>query len=496
MACLFIEGFDKYGPTNSNSASVIAMLQAGEWTAASGTLNVAAPLSATGQAMLINGTSGFNKTLAANYARLIGGVRFSSTNAAQAVVIQFRDGATAQCTLCVETTGVANLRTGGNAGTILLSGGSISANSTHYFEWDITFSATGAYQVWLDGVSLFSGTGNTHTSANNYANVVALGGLSATTSMQLDDFYLFDSTGTINNAVLLTSPRVETTFPNSDSAVQFAFGAAVLGSPAQRTAVVTNSPAANTLFLRPYIPSRAGTLNSVTIVPAATNAATNYRPVVYADSAGAAGTLMSAGSTVTGTTVNTPLTMPLTTPQSLVAGTQYWLGMMNDITTNLQQSDGGTLGYRVNTTFASGAPGSAGAMTSGQPSFLIWGNLTGLTVNNYEVNQQPPPGTPSYVFDATVGHEDLYGFNALSVPPTNVYAVAVKAYVSKSDSGTKTCSMRMKSGATDSAGSLAGQAPGTTFGWLTSMFETDPNGAIPWTGANLNAATSGIRVDS
>jgi hypothetical protein len=127
---------------------------------------------------------------------------------------------------------------------------------------------------------------------------------------------------------------------------------------------------------------------------------------------------------------------------------------------------------------------------------LIWGNLAGVAVNYDEVNNQPPDGQYSYVFDATVNHEDLYGFGALSVTPASVYAVAVKGYVQRSDSGAKTISLRTKSGASDSGGSLAGQTPATTYGWMASVFETDPATGAAWTGANLNAATSGIRVDS
>ena len=85
-----------------------------------------------------------------------------------------------------------------------------------------------AYQVWLDGVSAFSSTGDTQPTANNYANGIAVA-LGAARGLTLDDLYLFDTTGTTNNAALLTSPRIETTFPASDSAVQFAFGAGILG---------------------------------------------------------------------------------------------------------------------------------------------------------------------------------------------------------------------------------------------------------------------------
>ncbi len=86
--------------------------------------------------------------------------------------------------------------------------------------------------------------------------------------------------------------------------------------------------------------------------------------------------------------------------------------------------------------------------------------------------------------------------NATSVTPSAIYAVAVKGYIRKSDSGARTVDLRMKSGGTDSAGTNAGQAPATTYGWLDSFFETDPNTSAAWLPANLNAATSGYKVAS
>jgi hypothetical protein len=497
MALLFLDGFDKYGATNSNSNVATPLLTGGEWTTwtAAGA-QIVAGLSAVGSAVQFAGNSTATKTLAANYSRLIGGMRFSHALGAAISLMTFRDGATAQCTISLETTGIINLRSGAVSGTILGSSSAITANSTHYLEWDITFGTSAAYAVYLDGVSVISGTGNTRAgTTNNYANALALSS-GAAAGPTIDDLYLFDTSGSANNAVLLTSPRVETTFPASDSVVQFAVAAGVVGSTTAAVPTAT-APAANSLVLRRFTPSVSCTLNSISFLPAATSGTASYRPVVYADSAGIAGTLMSAGSTVIGVTAAVAATMPLTTPQSLTAGTQYWLGFMNDTSLTHSYSDGGNLGYRAAATFASGAPGTAPAMTSAQPSFLIWGNITGVTGNNwYEVGQKPPPGTPSYVFDATVGHEDLYNFGALSVIPAHMYAVAVKAYCERSDSGAKTVSMRMKSSATDSGGTATGQTPGTSFGWLTSLFETDPNGSIAWTGAALNAATSGFHVDS
>jgi len=508
MALIFMEGFDKYGPANLYSNGVASLLGA-EWTTTNvnNTNSLVAPLSSTGQALQIaynNGGTALSKTLPASYGRLIGGIRFSTTiNASNnSPIAQFADSGTAQCSITVNSsTGLISLRTGNVAGTaIATSSGAVLANSTHYLEWDITFSATGAYQVWLDGVSIFSGTGNTKTTANNSANQFFVAGQVAGPTVIYDDLYLFDNTGTTNNTALLTSPRIETQFPISDGAVQFAIGASTLGNSVSRGNNNYAGNLANDMYLRPYTPTRNCTLNSISLLATVTNASVNLRPVVYADNGGTpnGGALLSAGSTVTGITSLTIVTLPLTTPVSLTAGTQYWLGWMNDIAVSnpFGSADALAQGRRATSTFASGAPATCPTMTTGQQTAVVWGNITLASPVNYYEHSQPPQGLPSYVFDANVGHEDLYNFPALSVAPTAIYAVAVKGNIAKSDTGAKTVSLRTKSGATDSAGSLAGQAPGTSFGWLTSLFPTDPNTSAAWTAANLNAAQSGFRVDS
>jgi hypothetical protein len=499
MALLFLDGFDKYGAANTNGTALAALLTAGEWTSQpNGTVNLVAGLSSAGYALFVS-TGGpspiLSKTLGINSSRMIAGFRFSSplTNTSGLV---FYDGATAQASVTVNNTGTISVRNGVLTGTALgTSTATVTANSVHHIECDITFSNTGSYQVWLDGVSILSGSGDTTGTANSYANAVAW---ASSASSTLDDLYVFDTTGSTNNAVLLTSPRIETQFPSGDSAVQFAVGAAVLGTSIARSSGAAQSTAANQFRVRPFTPGVAMTLNSISFLPAATNASIQMRPVIYSDSSGAPGTLLSAGSTVTGITSGTVKTMPLTTPQSLSAGTQYWLGWMCDIlvASSLTVFDGTTTDRTATSTFASGAPGTAPA-TSAAAATLIWGNVTVTSNNWYAAGQNPAQGAQSYVFDATVGHEDLFSFPALSSTPSAIYGVAVKANLSKSDAGAKTASVRLKSSATDSAGTGGtALAPGTTYGWMTSLYERDPNGTIAWTKTALDAATAGVKVET
>ena len=502
MALLFTSGWDIFGGINSVSANVAALLTAGEWTSTAGTaFQIAAPLSSTGFSLSMTNTGTVNKTLPASYGRLIGGIRVSSALAANGG-IQLQDAGTAQVSVTINTTGTVSVRTGGFTGTALATSSvSISAGTTHYLEWDITLSNTGTFTVWVDGIAVIggssgvTGSGDTTATANSTANGLTIGGATGV-NITFDDLYLLDSTGSAPlNAALLTSPRIETQFPSSDGAVQSAVGAAILGSSLSRNGTGL-STTANQFRVRAFTPVANCTVNSISMLPGATSAAIQLRPVIYADSSNAPGALLSAGSTVVGMTSGTAVTMPLTTPQSLVAGTRYWLGFMCDIavTSGLTSFDGANNDRTATSTFASGAPGTAPA-TSLTLSATLWGNIT-VSANWPAISNNPAQGNYGYVYDATVGHEDLYSFPALSVTPSTIYNVAGKASVSKSDAGAKTVSVRCKSGTTDSAGTGGTQAPGTSFAWITSNFSTDPNTSGAWSKAALDAAQAGLRVES
>ena len=496
MALLMLESFDKYGGPNSNNANVVALLTQGEWTTTFGPgSTIVAPLSATGYALSCVAGAGVTKTLSGSYPRLIGGFRFNSSLLGISS-LQFLDGASNQAGFSINTNGTISARNGvASGGTVLgTSAASITASTTHYIEFDFTFANSGTYQIWMDGVSILSGSGDTTTTANNTANGFSITG-AGSGGMIIDDLYLFDASGTINNAVLLTSPRIETQFPVSDASIQFAVGAAVLGSS---VAVVSTSQntSANVMKLKAITSPVNCTLTSLGLIGGSAGAiAVNFRPVVYSSSSGSPNTLLGSGAIILGPAANTGKNLPLTSAVSLVAGTQYYIGYMTDVAgTNALTNSGQTDMVSATATFASGAPATAPAMSASQGAH-IWANLS-ATSNWQAISQNPSQGSLSYTYDATVGHQDNYNFPPLSVTPTNIYATAIKVSVSKSDAGAKTLSVRQKSGATDSSGSGGIQAPGTSYAWITSLFPTDPNTGAAWTLAALNAAQAGLRIES
>jgi hypothetical protein len=489
MSAIFTEGFDKYGPANSISAAVLAALTAGEWNAGSGTFAIAAGLNGiAGQALALVGT--LDKTLPDNYPRLIGGLRFAATLSGTSGIL-FADGATAQCTVTINpTTGTFSLRTGASGGTaIATSSASVSANATHYLEWDIEIDASGDYSIWLDNALILTGTGNTKGgTANAYANLEQVIG----SAMTIDDHYLFDDSGSLNNAARNDNPMIVTQFPTSDAAVQMTFGAALIGQDYSVSAS-TNAAGANQLVARSFTAGVACTLDSVAIMPKASSGTAKFKAAVYD---GATGTLLSTGPEVVGCTSGTALILSLTTPQSLSAASDYWVGYITDTSIVLAQVDVTLTGARASNTYGSGAPGTLPTMTLGQASWQIWGNLSGVAVNWYEVANNPPPGDVSFVFDSTVGHEDLYGFPALPFTPSSIGPVAVKGLWRLSQPGVRTVDLRLKSGTTDDPGNNPGQTPAGTYGWLSSYFDADPDTMTGWDLAGVNNATAGGKIAS
>lgn len=312
---------------------------------------------------------------------------------------------------------------------------------------------------------------------------------------EYDRFYI--SSGGVDTP-LLYNPIIETQFAASDAAVQFTPTAGVLGQDYSAT-TNTNAPGANQIFLRKFTPIVNCTLASVSILPGATSAGAKFKAVVYADSAGVPnGAPLSSGTEVVGTTSGTLLTGALVTPQALTAGTPYWIGFITDTSVVLNEVDTTITGAKAANTYTSGAP-TTPSMTTGQASWIIFGNCTSPAANWAQVNNgfsNPPLGDLSYNADATVGHADRFNFPALSVNSQNIATVAVKGYAKRSDAGARTIDLITKSNTTTSTGSAPGQAPATSYGWMVSYFDTDPNGAIAWTKTAVDAATSGYDIAS
>jgi hypothetical protein len=510
MSTIFIDGFDKYGPVgnSSNNGNLSSLINL-DWSfnyfgAFLG--SIANGLSSTGTALAFNPNNGnsfwgIGLNLSTSYTRLIGGFRMQTAHVSDCI-FQFLNNGNPMCAIHVDTSGVLHLETGGAAfnssysGTGIASGGSIGSGVTTYVEFDITFGSSGAYQIWLNGISLFSGTGNT---ANGQAscNEIGFGAIHGNTTLAfvVDDFYLFSSSGTTNNAVLNTNPRIETQYPTGDFQTQFSAYTALLGTSYSIT-TNTNAPGANTIFMRRYQAQVAMTLNSVSCVPEASNGTANFKAVVYNDSSGSpSGAALAVGGQVTGTTSGTTLTSTFSSGVSLTSGNYYWIGFITDTSVVLQETDTTSAGYSASNTYTSGAPTSP-TMTPSQPSWNIWGNCSSYTVNHWAEAQNPNAGDLSAIQSSTAGNEDLYSYPALTTNPVNIYTMAVKCCARLSTSGTRTIDCRVSSSGTDSAGSNPGQTPTGSYAFKDSYFDTDPHTSAAWTTSGVNAAYAGPKCAS
>ena len=491
MVDIFWDGFDKYGPVNC--APVNSTMNS-EWTTipSSSASFVAGRFTNSLALQMTYSFVNASRTLPSNYGRLIGGIALNPTLSNNSGVI-FGDAGTNQCAVGFNSAGKLVLWNGGLGGTqIAITSTAITANTWHYVEWDLTFASSGSYNVYLDGVSVLSGTGNLKSNSNAYANQVILIG----NTCNFDDMYLFDSTGSVNNAVRGDS-RVETLFPTADASVAFTPSQGVIGAYYSLSSSTTYMSSGQ-LYLRKFTAPVSGTLNSISIMPASTSSGANFKPAIYANNSGSPGTLLSTGSQVTGATALTAVTMPLTTPQSLTAGTSYWIGYVTDTALTMQRDDNSSFstnaGYTASVTYTSAPPSTAPSMSSGQSSLQLWGNVTGISTNYSETNEVPPGGDLSCVTSSTVGAEDRYSFGSLSSTPSNIAGVKVSALLRKTDSGARTVTVQLKSGSTEVAGSS--QSPAASYSYFSAYQDTDPNTSAAWTASGVNSVTAGVKIAS
>jgi hypothetical protein len=491
MVEIFWDGFDKYGqlytyPVNSTMGN--------EWTSLPSGNNASFVMGRFpgSLALQIMDNDIARRSLANNYARLIGGIAMQS-NLQNSSGVVLSDSGSSQCAIGFNSAGNLVLWQGGINGTqIDITSSPITANSWHYVEWDLTFSSSGNYSLWLDGVLAFSGVGNLRTSGNSTANTISLSGH----IINFDDMYLFDSTGSTNNAQRGDS-RIETLFPTADASVAFAPSQGVIGAYYSINGL-NGYLSANQLYLRKYTAPVSGTLNSISVMPNQSSGMINFKPAIYADNVGSPGTLLSSGAAVNGCVGGTPVVMPLTTPQSLTAGTPYWLGYVTDTDLNTLRQDAAAAqtnsGYQAGISYTSGPPSTAPSMGSGNSSLMVWGNMTGMSTNYTETSEMPPGGDLSCVASSTVGAEDLYNFTSLSSAPSNIAGVKISTLLRKTDSGARTVSVQLKSGSTEV--SSAAVTASSSYTYYTNYQDTDPDTSAAWTASGINSLAAGAKIAS
>lgn len=155
---------------------------------------------------------------------------------------------------------------------------------------------------------------------------------------------------------------------------------AQLGYPTSSSTNV-DTPGGNLLFLVPVTPEGAMVLNDVSFMPAETNAAAIFQAVLYDDLAGVPYQFLNQGQTIVGCTAGTTVESAFTNPTGLLAGVKYWIGIFSDTAVGVQQAnDFVATGVKVLAPFTNGPPVFMPTVTTGQPNWQLWADLTTSSV--------------------------------------------------------------------------------------------------------------------
>ena len=402
------------------------------------------------------------------------------------------DGATAQCSVVFRSDGAILLTSGGPAGTVLATytGAFSVANTWYAFEFEVTINnTTGSFAVRKNGnnVNDFSATSlNTRpTSTNNYANKLQVGSQTAGSHV-MDD--LFWQSGAAAGS-WLGDIRCYTRMPVSDQSVQFS------RAPATQTMTITGNVtttggASGTAYYTPFVPTFSGALGSASVTISA-SVTGHMVAAIYSNSGGGTPGSVLATSNVVTNPVAGANTVTFASPPTVVKGTTYWLALDQDAAITYACGSG-TAAMTNSTPYGSFPIANPTGFSSGFRS--VTGSVTFTTNTNADyVSEAQQDGLTTYVFDNVAGHADFYGLSALGSTPAAIIATTVRGYAQKSDAGTRTAAVRLKSGATTVASPAQTLTP-SVFQWLWRTDLVDPNTGAAWTQAAIDAAQIGPTV--
>lgn len=158
------------------------------------------------------------KTLDAQATWIVGfAFRVTSLPGGDTTFLIFRDAGTTQCDVRLRSDGTLRVTRNGTA--LATSSNAILANTTYYIETKAVINdTTGSMEVRVNGSSSgwISITGqDTKNTANASANVIALTGAINASSTDMDDLYICDGQGSVNND-FLGDVRVDCYLPDGN----------------------------------------------------------------------------------------------------------------------------------------------------------------------------------------------------------------------------------------------------------------------------------------
>lgn len=507
MAYLFADGFDGY-----SAASDITQ----RWDSVSGAPSLVAAAStafSVGGAVSLSSAVNLSKTLSSNESTIYFSLRRKQTGGSSASLfsyVQLIDSATAQLTIRWNEDGSLGAYSGASGGTLIGSVASAVHSSASWDSWQIKVvihNTTGSVEVRKNGsttpVLNLTGINTRSGTANSYANKILLGVFTSSTAVQWDDFFIWSGSGAAPNTwagdlrCITDAPSATVQSQWSKSPAAQTWGQTV--SSSSSSALGT---AAGTIAWFKIAAPFSGTASQIAI-SIATALTGTINAALYSDSSGVVGSLLAQSTGAVNPGAGTS-TFTLGSTVAVTKGTSYWVAYWSNASTQSAATFNGagsgltrmtqTLTYTGTFPSTGAAAGSLSASANG-PYLAI--DLTSLDAFSL-VNDATQDADTSYVYSATAGQEDLYSFPTLAsqgVTPVSIIGVLPFAVLKKSDSGSRTVSVRAKSGAVDTA-AATNAAPGLTYAFLGGFLATDPNTSATWATAAVDAMNAGVKVDA
>jgi len=488
MAFVWSDGFDCYA-TGADATT-------GYWdTTVASSLNLVAGRFAGSQAFSWNGIASqtLAKTSSVNDAVHHINVAFRQTFAISGsnlgLYLQLLDGATAQCSIVFRTDGAILLTAGAANGTVLATytGAFPVVNTWYSFEIEVVISNTAGWmKVRKNGNTTEDFTSSltldTQVSANAYANKLQIAQQVGVATQNLDDLYWRSDASSVPWA---GDMKCVTRYPASDASVQFSRStpnytqAAGFGSS---TATINVNVAVYQVFSASY----SGTTATLSVVFGGGTTTCNMKCALFA-STGTAPAAVLGTATPLALSAATTATFTFSTPVTLVKGTQYWVGFVADATSGNFTTTVAASGAQNVTTYASWP--TASPVVSGIKAPIV-SLIVNTTVNADMVNEAQQDATTSYVYDSVPGHADFYGIAPIASTPLTTFAVTTRAYMIKSDAGTRTAAVQLKSGSSTVASPTVVLTP-SNWQWAWRHDTTDPATGAAWTAAGVNTINVG-----
>ena len=496
MAWIFGDSFDLYATT--------ADMMAGYWDSGSSSTNftlVTGRFSNSRALSYVNANAYVTKASGQNdpVHHLV--YAFEQTQAisgtAKGAYFNLTDGATTQCSIVHQSDGSILLTSGANgAGTVLATySGAITVSSVWYaFEVEVVISNTaGSFRVRANGSTTdsFSATGlNTRNgTVNSYANSLTTGLATNVANHIIDDLlWRSDATSGSGLATWVGDIRCYTRLPSADASVQFTPNPVAVSASGSTAAMAAGTARYTVVAAQPADVS----ITSVTITTSAAYTG-NIKCAIFANNVNnQPGVLLGTATSPITNPVSGSNTFSFSPAVTVPENTQFFIGLDTDSTMTLIGNGSGNNSFISTVAYAS-FPVSNPTGISGSQAGAAY-SFTSTSPDNYSlVNEQQQDGATTYVYDSTVGHADFYNIASIPVTPVSTIAVTTRGFAQKSDAGTRSGAVQLKSGSSIVTSPSTALLTGI-WSCLWRIDVTDPSTGSAWTATGVNNAQVGPTV--